>query len=169
MSEDIIYRNFVTTEEELGRGIEMCYAAQRVVQKAYLEERSTLSIYVPREDLPYQQKHGANPGKPVLVGLVNSENKPVHIMPTQPLPCFSYLQPRVWPLFTSEERLITCIEILRENLFVVPRCHFAIMPFDDEMIKSITRGYVVINPEPEIFMGSFPFIDKDGALAYFAL
>jgi len=169
MSEDIIYRNFVTTEEELKRGMEMCYAAQRVVQKAYLEDGKTLSIHVPREDLPYQQKNGASSDKPVLVGLLNSEDKPVHIMPTQPLPCFSYLQARVWPLFTSEERLIKCIEVLRGNLFVVPRCHFAIMPFDEEMMKSVTRGYVVINPLPEIFMGSFPFMDRDGTLTYVAL
>jgi hypothetical protein len=36
MSDDIIYRNFVATEEELRHGMEMCYAAQRVVQKVYL-------------------------------------------------------------------------------------------------------------------------------------
>ncbi len=164
----LIHRQPVYTEAELERGVRMVYDAQDEVLKTYQQGGKTLALHIPQEDLPYQESHGGTYRDPVLVSLFSSNNEPIRAMPTHDLPCFSYLQAIVVPLFTSQARLAAFVEILQDNLFVIPETsELSAIRLSPTIEKMIAGGGIVINPLPEIFMGRFPYYNPvEKSLSY---
>lgn len=157
-------------EENLAAGIRMGMEALKILERVYMEEGRTLLLHVPPEDTAFQRKVGGTFSSPALLALCAPDDTPLDAFPVRELPCFSYLEEAVIPLFTSIDRLQHFIDVLEENLYVIPESNVAVLGYSADLGKTMSAGQVVVNPLPQLFLsGVFPMIKEGDDNLIFAM
>ena len=64
------------------------------------------------------------------------------------------------PVFTSDERASSFVIALKGNRFIIPPHELRVIKFTEQLMKWAREGAVVVNPPPDLFMGTFPFFDE---------
>lgn len=156
-----IKREIVSDDAAAQIGIQMILAASEAVNSAYVLGTQRLDLHLPEEDLVFQQRFGGSQDRPVLVGMLDQTGSIVRAMTCHlEMPFFRRFQECVIPLFTSAKRLNQFVEVLTANRYSVPVKSLPNLPFSPEIEQGLREGWAMINPLPEIFMGTFPMLDK---------
>lgn len=141
------------------------FASVIKLKQIYQVERRTLGLYVPKEDMEFQEKHGGTDKRPVLVGMVGKSNTPLLIPADRSLIMFRNLPEFVIPLFTSRERLKKFKSQLKARGCVIPEHRVKTFVLNPGIYRQLKNGEVIINPIPEFCLTAYMIfsIEMDGS------
>jgi len=158
----VIMREVVSDPLDAMEGLIMITEACKVVEAVYIHGVQRLDLHVPDEDMVYQLGLGGTPEQPVLRGMVNAEGNLVCGMTCHMDKLFfKRFAEVVVPVFTSVERLNMFIAVLRQNRYAIPTDRVVEIRLTEGIKRGILDGQIMVNPLPEVFMGTFPLFDKD--------